>query len=464
MMKVAKRKEFSIFATAISDAATANLAKLSKNTPGLDMQIYNFASMYGLVPQYDKDGYITGYDFPSERSIAQNNLPKIVNSKKVILIFDEASMVSTDTLNKIKKLTPDITILYIGDTAQIMPMGDTDISKIFEYEDQYKLTEVMRQGKESPILNTANSVSKEIHNFDLTKKLKLSPIQDLIYTKYDSNNNSGTIVTNLEETFINEAVADFKRYEAKNTVVITGNNDNVSKLNKQIREKIVKSDDRFIVGERLMTYSKYSKYNGKGRSKTEIYNSSVIDILSVVKSDIDGVPTNLLSVTYIDQEGNLQKTDMNVIHREDKEDVNRFFANKAKLSAEYKRTNNISILQVLEKYNKTVTVDYAYAMTAHKVQGQTVRNSYVLPVYRGFSDIESRRMFYTSITRPTDKLVTLNNSIPNNHPSLENRSNYTEYSKIVTSQSKISEKEFNNQPIEVQQAIIEQAKKDCKTK
>ena len=45
-------------------------------------------------------------------------------------------------------------------------------------------------------------------------------------------------------------------------------------------------------------------------------------------------------------------------------------------------------------------------MTAHKVQGQTVRNAYILPVYRGkWSQEEITRMHYTAITRPTSKLV-----------------------------------------------------------
>lgn len=49
-------------------------------------------------------------------------------------------------------------------------------------------------------------------------------------------------------------------------------------------------------------------------------------------------------------------------------------------------------------------------MTAHKVQGQTVRNTYVDPTYRGFEKTEARRMFYTSITRPTNKLFVLSDS------------------------------------------------------
>jgi exodeoxyribonuclease-5 len=404
MMQVAKEKGYRIFATAISDAATTNLSVLSKNTPGSNIEIYNFAAMYGLVPQYDDDGNMTGFDFPSENSQTES-APKISNSSKTILIFDEASMVSQETLSKIKKLTPDITILYMGDNAQIMPIGDTKISTVFALEDQHELTEVMRQKEDSPILNIASNIAREIDVYDSTGELKLSPILDNVYTDFNESKNSGSIVTNSKETFINEAVEDFKKYGNKQTLVITGNNDNVESLNKKIREKIVNSDEQFIIGERLMTYTKYSKFMGKNKPKIEIFNSSVVTILSVSPSNVDGVPTNELLVEYTDQKGEIKQTYMNVIHRSNIQDKNKFYANRKKLDAEYKKTRDRSILDKLNPYRQTVLVDYAYAMTAHKAQGQTVRNTYVLPVYRGFSNLEARRMFYTSITRPTDKLV-----------------------------------------------------------
>jgi exodeoxyribonuclease-5 len=404
MMQVAKEKGYRIFATAISDAATTNLSVLSKNTPGSNIEIYNFAAMYGLVPQYDDDGTMTGFDFPSENSQTES-APKISNSSKTILIFDEASMVSQETLSKIKKLTPDITILYMGDNAQIMPIGDTKISTVFALEDQHELTEVMRQKEDSPILNIASNIAREIDVYDSTGELKLSPILDNVYTDFNESKNSGSIVTNSKETFINEAVEDFKKYGNKQTLVITGNNDNVESLNKKIREKIVDSDEQFIIGERLMTYTKYSKFMGKNKPKIEIFNSSVVTILSVSPSNVDGVPTNELLVEYTDQKGEIKQTYMNVIHRSNIQDKNKFYANRKKLDAEYKKTRDRSILDKLNPYRQTVLVDYAYAMTAHKAQGQTVRNTYVLPVYRGFSNLEARRMFYTSITRPTDKLV-----------------------------------------------------------
>lgn len=457
MMKVAKEKGFKIFATAISDAATTNLSTLSKNTPDSDIRIYNFAAMYGLVPQYDDSGNMTGFDFPSENSQIESD-PKIYNANNTLLLFDESSMVSQETLSKIQKLTPDITILYMGDNAQIMPIGDTKISTVFSLEDQHELTEVMRQKGDSPILDIASNIAKEIDIYDNTDELKLTPILDNVYTNFDKSKNSGAIITNFKETFINEAVEDFKKYGNKQTLVITGNNDNVESLNKEIREKIITSNEQFVSGERLMTYSKYSKYIGKNIPKIEIFNSSVVTILSVSPSTIDGVPTNELSIEYVDQEGKIKQTYMKVIHKNNKEDIRQFYENKKRLNIEYKKTRDRGILAKLNEYSQTVLVDYAYAMTAHKAQGQTVRNTYVLPTYRGFSDLEARRMFYTSITRPTDKLVIFEQKAKESNTNNTNKEFYNKYKELS---SELSEEEFNSLSFEEQQTVIEQLK-NCK--
>ena len=63
------------------------------------------------------------------------------------------------------------------------------------------------------VLLTSNFQSE---NLNLKPEIKdASKIFDFNSGWKPFGNNSGTIVTNLEETFINEAVADFKRYEAK---------------------------------------------------------------------------------------------------------------------------------------------------------------------------------------------------------------------------------------------------------
>lgn len=412
MMYEASLKGYTLFATAISDAATSNLKNLVNNSnKSLNVTIANFASMFGLTPVYDKEGKLVDFDLPKEDSVNKNTAPKILNSEKALLVFDESSMVGEKVMSKIKAVAPDIRILFMGDNAQIKPIGNTGISELFnETEDKAELTEVMRQKENSPILSLATTVAKELDDYDNGLGEHFSDLEDIINStevSFNESENKGLLITNSAEDFINQAVEDFKKYPNKDTIVITGNNDNVEKLNRVIRDRVHNSKEPFVKGERLMTYSKYSVYNGPNRPKTEVFNSSVVTIEGEPMPTTigDGVDATRLTVSYTKDDGTQGMVTMNVIHKQNKATIEKFYAQKNALNAQYKVSRNPEILKRLEEYNKTVLVDYNYAMTAHKVQGQTVRNTYVVPTYRNFSVEESRRMFYTSITRPTDKLV-----------------------------------------------------------
>jgi hypothetical protein len=406
MLLDAQKEGYYIFGTAISDAATSNLRNLTNNYKSLNIGIYNFASMFGLVPKYDNDGNLTSFDFPSKDTLGFNE-PKIVDSGKTILVFDEASMVGKEVLEKIKKLLPNSKILYMGDNAQIKPIGQNEtISPIFTNSDTTsELTEVMRQGLGSPILEIASNLAKDIDTYDFEdKNTDLPALNKYNFEYFNTKDNSGTLITTDIYKFVEEAVKDFKQYGAKSTIVITGNNDNVEKLNKEIRSKIVSGDDIFVKGERLMTYSKYTKKSKY--SDDSIENSSIVYINSARPTEVLGIPAYQLEVSYTNKEGKEMTAYMNVLLKSDKQNANKLFDLKREVFKQLKAKQNVGENRVkADILNQTIVVDYGYAMTAHKVQGQTVRNSYVYPVYRGFDKEESTRMFYTSITRPTDKLV-----------------------------------------------------------
>ena len=406
MLLDAQKEGYYIFGTAISDAATSNLRNLTNNYKSLNISIYNFASMFGLVPKYDNNGNLTSFDFPSKDTLGFNE-PKILDSEKTILVFDEASMVGKEVLEKIKKLLPNSKILYMGDNAQIKPIGQNEtISSIFTNSDiTSELTEVMRQGLESPILEIASNLAKDIDSYDFeNKNIDLPVLNKYNFEYFNSKDNSGTLITTDIYKFVEEAVKDFKQYGAKSTIVITGNIDNVEKLNKEIRSKIVDGNDIFVKGERLMTYSKYTKKSKY--SDDSIENSSIVYINSAKAIEVLGIPVYQLEVLYTNKEGKEMSTYMNVLLKSDKQNANKLFDLKREVFKQLKAKQNVAENRVkADILNQTIIVDYGYAMTAHKVQGQTVRNSYVYPVYRGFDKEESTRMFYTSITRPTDKLV-----------------------------------------------------------
>lgn len=74
-----------------------------------------------------------------------------------VLIVDEASMIDQRMYNSIQRLSENLgfKILFIGDPAQLPPVG-FDESPVFNLvEKQFRLTEIVRQQKDSPIIKAS---------------------------------------------------------------------------------------------------------------------------------------------------------------------------------------------------------------------------------------------------------------------------------------------------------------------
>jgi exodeoxyribonuclease-5 len=359
--------------------------------------------MYGLVPQYDNKGNQIGFDFPSSRSFNESR-PKIEDSSRVLLVFDEASMVGDDILEKINKLTPNIKIIFMGDNAQIKPISeDSKISPVFnKFKYTSELTEVMRQKEGSPILHIATQIAKSIDNYDfVSTSTPLPNVTDEVFEYFDDQNNEGVKLTKTEKEFLDNAVLDYNMYSSKDTLIITGNNDNVQRFNNEVRERVVNSTEPFVPGERLLTYSKFVA------DDVIINNSSIVYVKAPSGNIIiGGIKFPLVEIEYTKEDGSKGYTTVPLVLKQDTQAMSELNALKSKTYKEIRqRINYNQNRKLADQFNSIITVDYGYAMTAHKVQGQTIRNSYVYPEFRGFNKEEALRMFYTAITRPTSKLV-----------------------------------------------------------
>jgi exodeoxyribonuclease-5 len=403
MIEEATKEGYSVYGTAVSDAATSNLIDLTNNYPSASIFIANFASMYGLVPQYDNKGNQIGFDFPSSRSFNESK-PKIEDSSRVLLVFDEASMVGDNILEKINKLTPNIKIIFMGDNAQIKPISeDSKISPVFKkFKYTSELTEVMRQKEGSPILHIATQIAKSIDNYDfVSKSTPLPNVTDEVFEYFDDQNNEGVKLTKTEKEFLDNAVLDYNMYSSKDTLIITGNNNNVQRFNNEVRKRVVNSTEPFVPGERLLTYSKFVA------DDVIINNSSIVYVKAPSGNIIiGGIKFPLVEIEYTKEDGSKGYTTVPLVLKQDTQAMSELNALKSKTYKEIRqRINYNQNRKLADQFNSIITVDYGYAMTAHKVQGQTIRNSYVYPEFRGFNKEETLRMFYTAITRPTSKLV-----------------------------------------------------------
>jgi len=89
-----------------------------------------------------------------------------------LLIVDESSMISHEVYKFILETITTgrvNTILFIGDPFQLLPVGsNNNENDVFKLEKQFKLTKIVRQAEDSPIIKLATKIRNMIESQEFT--------------------------------------------------------------------------------------------------------------------------------------------------------------------------------------------------------------------------------------------------------------------------------------------------------
>jgi len=389
-----------------------------------DVEGKTLHSLLGLRPDVDIDNY--NPNFPQFGPIAD---PTIVDYDFVII--DEASMINDELYKLIMAITVDyqIKILFMGDPAQIPPVGQK-ASAVFERPeiDFHQLTKIERQNESNP-LSTVYS--------DLRNNLNTNSGG---FQRESSMNDSGEGVIFTEDTkvFKDEILKKYQDEEFKTNTefakVIAWKNATVMGANRSIRNELFgKKADTVEIGDILMAYrsvrSSNSRYNIIENS--EDYRVVAKTEKSENKYGILGWDVRLredlphgkfkhknVFIVDINDENNLHR--YGELHDDFKEiGLRRDVIGSWKKYYDFRR-NNI-LMKTINKFrsgnprNKKETIvkdmDYGMAITAHKSQGSTYTHVFVMEndMDENWAVRERNQLKYTSLTRPTTSAVVLIN-------------------------------------------------------
>lgn len=384
----------------------------------------------------------TGEFSPDVNKRANNIIP--INKMNLVIV-DECSMLSDALIAEFKLFKkPHAKIIFIGDIAQLPPIGQERISSIFSLPNQYTLTEKMRQAVTSPIINIGTVIAE---NQKLSEPLlRCIPIENRI-NQYDEESDSSVIFESSEDAALNEFVKDFRKANGNVNYVkaVTFNNEkhnssqSVKNLNQKIRKKIwgERSSEQFVIGEML------TSYDSLGNGKEIIFNNSedftiagiehrknvrieasaycfkssksvflddikpkkkeVSDVFLALAEDNSeaGEPTfyDLVFLDLIDEEGDFYKR-IPVVAESSKKQYEEDLAKLWKYS--------IPLAYALQ--NQFANLQYAYAITSTKAQGSTYINTYVfedniLGSTNGGTVLAKNQALYVAVSRPRKKLV-----------------------------------------------------------
>lgn len=379
----------------------ANGVTRSKNDPGLE--IVTLHNLLGLLPPEDK--------LPGEEKLKDtsgfrqrvNQDGEEVNSitNRSLIIIDEASMINDGLFSALMRALqnyPGAKVIFLGDAAQLKPVGQSAVSKALESDavnetNRAELTKVER-AKNASLLAESVRLRK---NKDFTKTTRMTKTgQGVAFTRS---------TTNFVEKFVEYLKSDEFKENPLLARIVAFSNNRVKEYNQKIREQLFgKGAAPFVVGELLMGYKTYG--DPDLITKLATINNGLDYLVTDVSEDVDvnylgfnlkGVRLTIKhTLTYKNGEVFQEPQTITVLKpNQDFTKVTSFVKGRLKEISEIQDQGqkrqafedlkeSLSVValpfDILDEKNEVILskdFDYGYAHTIHKSQGGTYKYVFV---------------------------------------------------------------------------------------
>lgn len=322
-------------------------------------------------------------------------------------IVDEGSMLNTKILELLEEHArkQGCKIIYVGDSKQINPVGEQE-SPVFErVYPAVTLTEIVRQTNGNPIIELSNN---------------LSLIKDQIPKKID---NKGYIFTSERE----KVLLTLAKVNGSNDLkYVAYTNNEVDKINSDVRRIIYTNPNKIEVGESLVFNAPYmDEYfnNEEIRVEDLLVREKTFDILVDMASgetkpavlkyySINPVKINTFDFLEKDSWDTKEESQDNIV---DKimvihEDSELEFKNVCKNLILYAKLGKITWSTYYDFVETFADLKYNHALTIHKSQGSTFKQTIVnvRDINLNQNATERERLLYTAVTRSSELLILYN--------------------------------------------------------
>jgi exodeoxyribonuclease-5 len=337
------------------------------------------------------------------------------------LIVDEVSMLNDDLFEAVMEFKDKLKIIFMGDPAQIPPVGEL-YSLPFQEDTDYnlakvELNEIMRQKGDNAIISASMTLRENLN--------ELSPISGITTSLNESGDGIVHLNAQTERHRVRELINEhFLSEECKmnpdHIKIIAWRNASVSYLNSVVRECVFGSnDEKFYVGEMVVANKPlFDRINSKyGNSKEYKITASTSDEFAVKEVSIVNrtFKEKYKKLPIINFEGTFWKLKVNgdnkqflyVIHEDSLDEYNALLKDIKSLAIKNRDKDYWVLYYNISKWSDNIT--YSYAITAHKSQGSTYDNVILLEEDLDMNKkiFERNRIKYTAYTRAAKKLYIL---------------------------------------------------------
>ena len=318
-----------------------------------------------------------------------------------VVVIDECSMVSEDLYRHIKRHLPNAFVLFVGDPAQLPPVGEIE-SKTFNTTKRSHLTTIVRQAAGNPILAAAGII----------RSSQGGPADMSWCVGSALENGHGVFLPKeaahrwMERAFTSpefEADPDSFRY-------LAWTNQRVHQVNETVRRWRYGEDipTPFMPGERALFRQPLIVED------TMVFaNNQEATVISIKRGafnhdvkEANGVPQWVASVPsweicLRDEEGNEKTVHMAAENSAFQRAVARIKDEAAESRLRWKHLHDFQ--------QGLAQLQSIYAPTVHKSQGSTIGSVFVdLPDIRRREEtnlLEAQQMLYVAVTRPSKRLI-----------------------------------------------------------
>jgi exodeoxyribonuclease-5 len=305
-------------------------------------------------------------------------------------------------------------LLFIGDTAQLPPVG-LDVSPALDIDflkasysfqlDWFELTEVVRQAGDSGILTNATEIRNQIKNKTGNKPhFLLEGFKDVIRLGGDE----------LEDA-LNSA---YSKYGAEESMVICRSNKRANIFNQQIRARIRWQENELSAGDLMMVVKNNYFWLPEESKAGFIANGDIIQLTSIGRiQEIHGfrfADVRMRMIDYPDEPELETRLLLDTIMSDapalSQEENKRLYES---VSADYGdiADKRLRLKKVKEDgFFNALQVKFAYAITCHKAQGGQWPCVFVEQGYLTDEMINTEylRWLYTAVSRASEKLYLVN--------------------------------------------------------
>lgn len=344
-----------------------------------------------------------------------------------LFIVDESSMISNDGLSGsvfgTGRLLDDLIqfvysgegcrLLFIGDTAQLPPVGEElspallpDALKGYGLEVvEAHLTEVVRQMHESGVLWNATRLRQLIvdEDFFSLPKIKVSGFADIQVIS------GADLIDALNHCYEQDGMDE--------TIVVCRSNKRANIYNKGIRAQILWREDELNTGDMLMIAKNNYYWTEKYKEMDFVANGETAIVRRVRRTrEMYGFRFADVTLTFPDCDHfEIDATLLlDTLHSEApalvKADNDRLFYTVLEDYADIPNKRDRMKKMKADPYYNALQVKYAYAVTCHKAQGGQWKNVFLDQGYMSdeYLTPDYFRWLYTAFTRATGTLYLVN--------------------------------------------------------